>query len=177
MKKFLLPALVVLMVAASAFTLAGSTVIRSAVTFKIKNIGISTDGSFGGMQADVKFNPADLANSSIQASVETATINTGNDSRDEHLRNEDFFDVAKYPRITLKSTSFKHRSGDNYTGKFDLTIKNKTQSVTIPFSAVQSNGATTFKGSFKINRREFGVGSNSFTLSDEVIISIDADIK
>ncbi|HEY8930880.1 MAG TPA: YceI family protein [Mucilaginibacter sp.] len=176
MKKFLFPALLIFVVA-SAFTLAGSTVTRSAITFKIKNIGISTGGSFGGLQADVKFNPADLAGSSIQASVETATINTDNNSRDEHLRSEDFFDVAKYPKITLKSTSFKHRSGDNYTGKFDLTMKNKTQSVDIPFTAAQSNGATTFKGSFKINRRDFGVGSNSFTLSDEVIVSIDTEIK
>lgn len=176
MKKILLPALLIIIVT-SAFTLAGSTVTRSAITFKIKNLGISTDGSFGGLQADVKFNPADLAGSSIQASVESATINTDNSSRDEHLRSEDFFDVAKYPKITLKSTSFKHRSGDNYTGKFDLTIKNKTQSVDIPFTAIQSNGATTFKGSFKINRRDFGVGSNSFTLSDEVIVSIDTEIK
>lgn len=176
MKKLLLPILVIVIIA-SAFTIANSTVTRSAITFKTRNMGIGVDGTIGGLQAEVHFNAADLATSTIEASVEANTINTDNTKRDEHLKGEDFFDVARYPKITLKSASIKHKNGDNYIGKFNLTIKGKTKEVDIPFTSTQAGGSTTFKGSFKINRLDYGVGSNSLVLSNEVTINIDAEVK
>jgi len=176
MKKILLPILLIL-ITASAFTISNSTVIRSVITFKTKNMGIGVNGTIGGLQADVHFNAADPTASTVEASVDASTISTGNSSRDEHLHGEDFFDVAHYPRITLKSISFKHRSGDNYTGQFNLTIKGKTKKVEFPFSVTQTASGSAFKGSFKINRLDYGVGSTSLVLSDEVTVTIDAEVK
>jgi polyisoprenoid-binding protein YceI len=68
-----------------------------SVVFHIKNAGITVDGSFKGLAASIKFDENDLANSSIYASVKTATINTGIDKRDEHLRKDEYFDVANHP--------------------------------------------------------------------------------
>lgn len=176
MKKKLLPVLLILF-SATAFRYVNSTVTRSAITFKTRNMGIGVSGTIGGLQANVHFNQADLATSTIEASVDAATINTDNSSRDEHLHGEDFFDVAHYPKITLKSVSIRHRSGNNYTGQFNLTIKAKTKPVEIPFTCTQTGAVTTFKGSFKLNRLDYGVGTSSLVLSDEVTINIDAEVK
>ncbi|HVW98491.1 MAG TPA: YceI family protein [Mucilaginibacter sp.] len=176
MKKFLLPVSLIFIIC-TAFTRINSTVVRSAITFKIRNLGINVDGSFSGLQADVHFDPSDPSSATIEASVDASTVNTGNSSRDEHLRSEDYFDAAHYPKITLKSVSIKHRSGDKYTGQFNLTIKGNTQSVEIPFTFSRSGDNSAFKGSFKINRRDFSVGGSSLILSDDVTVNIDAEVK
>ena len=176
MKKFLLPILLIV-ITTTAFTYINSSITRSAITFKTRNMGIGVDGAISGLQADVRFNPADLATSVIDASVDANSINTDNSSRDEHLRGEDYFDATHYPKITLKSVSFKHKSGNNYTGQFNLTIKGKSKLVDIPFTSTQSGNNTTFKGSFKLNRLDYGVGSSSLVLADEVTVNIDAGVE
>jgi len=148
---------------------------RWSITFQAKNMGITVDGSVTGLQADIQFNPVGLAASSIQASVDANTINTDNSSRDEHLKSSDFFDVVHYPKITVKSVSFKHKSGNNYIGKFSLTIKNKTKMLDIPFSVTDKEGVASFKGTFRINRLDFGIGDSSLVLSDEVTVNIIAE--
>ncbi len=147
----------------------------SAVTFVIKNAGLKVDGKLEGLQTTIKFDSQNLATSSIEASVETQTINTDNKSRDGHLRKEEYFDVAKFPKITLKSISFSKdgNSGNNYKGKFKLTIKGVTKEIEIPFSYVENGNAATFKGSFTINRLDHKVGGNSWVLADNVIISLN----
>ena len=139
-------------------------------------MGIGTGGTISGLEASVKFNPADLATSTLEASVETNTINTGNSSRDEHLRTDDFFDVAHYPKITLKSTAFKHKSGNNYTGTFDLTIKNKTKPVEIPFTYTDKGSSIVLNGTFKLNRLDYGIGGSSLIMSNDVTVIIDAEV-
>jgi polyisoprenoid-binding protein YceI len=175
MKKFLLPILLITL-ATTAFTYVNSTITRSVITFKTRNMGIGVNGSIGGLQADVHFNPTDPATSTIEASVDVNSINTDNSSRDEHLRSEDYFDMAHYPKITLKSVSFKHNSGNNYTGQFNLTIKGKTKPVEIPFTYAQTGNTAAFKGSFKLNRLDYGVGSSSMILANEVTVNIDAGV-
>lgn len=148
---------------------------RSSITFEIKNLGISTGGSIGGLSTKVSFNPANLASSTLEATVDVNTINTDNSSRDEHLRSEDFFDVTRYPKISLKSVAFKHRSGNNYTGTFTLTIKDKSKQVEIPFTFLDKGNTIEFKGTLKINRLDYGVGSSSMILSNDVTITIDCE--
>ena len=156
---------------------AQDVITRSAITFEIKNLGITTSGSVGGLIARVHFTPANINTSTLEASVDVNTINTDNSSRDEHLRSADFFDVARYPKIMLKSVAFKHKSGSNYMGTFILTIKGKPKQVEIPFTFVDKENTIGFKGMFKINRLDFGVGSESVILSNDVVINIDCEEK
>src|ERR1700754_3337878 len=118
----------------SSFAQVKTTITKSAITFKIKNLGLNTSGNFNGLKADIQFKPADLAGSNIIASIDAASVNTDNTMRDDHLKGADYFDVATYPKITLKSVSFKHTSGDNYLGSFNVTIKDKTKLVEVPFT-------------------------------------------
>ncbi len=158
-------------------TFAQSKVTKSAVTFKIKNLGFNVEGNYNGFNADINFKPANLASSSIEASVASNTVNTDSESRDNHLKSEDYFDVAKYPKITVKSVSFKHKSGNNYTGSFNVTIKDKTKLIEIPFTYVETGSTATFKGGFQVLRTDFGIGSKNIILSNEANISIEAEIS
>lgn len=177
MKKKLLVFIMIILTACTSIVHAQTAVTRSAISFEIKNLGITTGGTIAGLIAKIHVNPANLNASTIEASVDAGTINTDNSSRDEHLRSEDFFDVAKYPRITLKSTAIRHKSGSNYIGTFILTIKDKSKQIEIPFVYSDKANAEAFKGSFKINRLDFGVGDSSMVLSDDVIIHIDCELK
>ena len=176
MKKIYIAAILAFLVT-NSFAQVKTTVTKSAISFKIKNMGINCTGTFSGLQADVQFKPADLAGSSIVASVETATINSDNDMRDTHLKSADYFDIATYPKITLKSVSFKHKSGDNYTGSFNVTIKDKTKLIEVPFTYTEKGNAAVFNGSFKVNRRDFGLGSSSMVLADEATVTVNTEIS
>ena len=149
------------------------TVSKSSITFHIKNLGITVDGIFTGFKGDIKFDPANLGGSSIEASVETNTIDTDNGTRNDHLKSDSYFDAAKYPTISMKSVSFKHNSGNNYTGTFTLTLKNVTKTIEVPFIYVESGATSNFKGSFQIERTDYGVGGHSRVMSNDVKVDLD----
>lgn len=173
MKKYFL--FIALLAITNAFAQVKYTVTKSTVAYEIKNMGINTHGTFGGLTTDIKFDTQNLPASSIEASIETATLNSNNEMRDKHLKSEDYFDIAKYPKITMKSVSFKHKSGGNYTGVFNVTIKDKTKTVEVPFTYTENGTAAAFKGNFTINRQDFGVGGSSMILSKEATITIEVE--
>jgi polyisoprenoid-binding protein YceI len=145
----------------------------SSVQFKIKNLGFNVNGSFSGLDGNIQFDPNDLATSNINVSIDANTINTDNNMRDNHLRNDSYFDVKNYPRIHFTSTKItpSNKNGTLFIfGK--LTIKNQTKDISFPFTATPSDDGYLFKGTFKINRKDFGVGGSS-TISDELEISLE----
>lgn len=148
----------------------------SAITFKIKNAGITVDGTFTGLEADIKFNPLKPEEGTIKASILTKSINTGNDMRDGHLRKQEYFDVEKYSKIMLQSTKIQKTGPITFNGTFKLTIKNVTKDVIIPFTFIKIPEKTEFKGAFTINRLDYGVGSNSMTLSDNATITLAVNV-
>lgn len=148
-------------------------IIESEVIFTIKNTGINVNGYLSGLDADINFKPNDLKNSSIKASLDPATVNTGIGMRDKHLKKEDYFDVEKHKIILIESESFKKLKANEFEGVFDLTIKNITKEIVIPFMITKTdNGYTRYESHFEINRQDFNVGSNSIVLSDEVRVSV-----
>jgi len=172
MKKY--PLLILLVcVTIPAFSQVKHTITKSSVTFQLKNMGINTGGVFGAVKGDILFDPTHLNASSIFTTIDASTINTDNDSRDEHLKSDSYFDAAKYPKITIRSVSLKHKSGNNYTGTFNLTIKDKTKPVELPFTYTETGNVSTFNGSLKIKRADYGIGGKSLIMSDDVTITID----
>jgi polyisoprenoid-binding protein YceI len=148
------------------------TVTKSSIVFHIKNLGITIDGTLAGFKGDIKFDPANLAGSTIEASVDVNTLDTDNGTRNDHLKSDSYFDVAKYPAITMKSTAFKHSSGNNYKGTFNLTIKNITKSIEIPFTYTETADSAQFKGNFQIERTDYGVGGRSLVMSNDVKVEL-----
>lgn len=164
--------IIAIMVTVHAFAQVKHAVTKSAVTYEIKNMGITTSGKFKTLEANIAFDPNNLPASSIEAAVEVNSIDSDNAMRDNHLKAEDYFDAEKYPKITMKSISFKKKAGNNYAGIFNVTIKGKTKAVEVPFTYTESTNVALFKGSFKINRKDFGVGGNSMVLADDATINL-----
>lgn len=146
--------------------------VTAGVSFKIKMLGSTVDGKFKGFMGVIKFDTKDLNNASLVASVDVNTLDTENNLRNRHLKEkEDFFNVSKYPAIKMKSTKIE-KVGDTYIGYFDLTMKETTKNIKVPFTFKQDGNNATFSGSTTINRRDWAVGGGTLGLSNDVIFTI-----
>ena len=146
-------------------------------TFTAKMFGVRVVGNFKGFKGNINFDPANLAQSSISGSVDASTVDTDNSMRDGHLREkEDFFQVEKYPKISLKSTKIE-KSGSGYVGTFDLTLKNVTKSLKIPFTFTESGSTATLEGSAKLDRTDWKFGGNTLGMSDDVKLDLKVNLK
>jgi polyisoprenoid-binding protein YceI len=145
---------------------------ESTVQFSLKNFGFRTGGKLDAPEGDIFFNPDDLTKSSFRVTLKTESINTDNNSRDEHLKEADYFDVKNYPVIRFVSSSVKAGSKkSSYEALGTLTIKNKSREISMPFTIEKKDTGWLFTGSFKMNRRDFDVGGSS-TISNELTVDI-----
>jgi len=150
----------------------------SKVHFSIDNFGIATGGDFTGLTGIIKFDPADIPNSDFDVSVDASSVNTDIAARDNHLRKSEYLDVNNYPKLSFKSTKITKTNKDGYLYMFgNITIKGVTKEVKFPFTATAKNGGYLFEGSFKLDRRDFKVGGNSLSLSDELTVSLSIFAK
>lgn len=147
----------------------------SSLKFTIKNLGFGVDGSFTGFDGSITFDPQNTATATFDVSVNAATVNTDNNLRDEHLKADGYFDVKNNPRIRMVSDKITGKNG-SYVFNGQLTIKGKTKPVSFPFTSSAVSDGLVFKGSFKINRRDFGVGGTS-TISDELQVNLNIIAK
>jgi polyisoprenoid-binding protein YceI len=145
---------------------------KAEISFSIRNAGLTVNGTFGGFSGDLIFDPAMPEKTQLSASVDAATIDTGIGMRNNHLKKTDYFDVATYPRINLRSTRIERLENDNYTGTFELTIKSTTRTLTIPLTITQKEMAATFSGRFTLDRRDYKVGKSGLLMGDEVSIQV-----
>ena len=145
----------------------------SKVHFVIKNFGIKTGGDFSGLKGTIKFDLASVLTWAFDVTVESATINTDNDSRDGHLKKSEYFDVKKYTTIHMVSSKIQTTDQAGvYQFIGNLTIKGVTKAIQFPFKVNKSNDGYLFTGDFEINRRDFGVGGSSVSMADELKVSL-----
>jgi polyisoprenoid-binding protein YceI len=141
----------------------------SKVHFVIKNFGFKTGGDFTGLKGTIVFNPKAPGASKFNVTVNSKTIDTDNGTRDNHLRKSEYFDVEKYPLISFVSTKVtESTTAGRYYVFGILTIKGIAKAVQFGFSATPSANGYLFKGDFDINRRDFGVGGSSVSMSDNL---------
>jgi polyisoprenoid-binding protein YceI len=148
-----------------------TTIVKSEIKFSIQNAGLTVNGTLGAVSGLIELNPEKIAASNLELNVSAASINTGISMRDGHLKKKEYFDVAAFPNISLKSKFFG-KQGDVFRGYFLLTLKGITKDVTIPFSLKKEGDLTLAEGSFMINRLDFGVGSKSLVMGNEVRITV-----
>ena len=150
---------------------------ESKIEFKIKNFGFNTGGSFSGLKGKIHFEPSNLYASTFDVTIDANSVNTDNNMRDNHLREDSYFDVKNYPVIHFVSekVTASNKSGTHFIfGK--LTIKKTTKDISFPFTSEESGDGYVFDGEFKINRRDFEVGGSS-TLSDNVTVILHVVTK
>lgn len=145
----------------------------SAAHFKIRGLfGIYVKGTLSGMKARIRFDENAPERSLITASVEVATIRTGNRKRDKHLNSDDFFDAQKYPLITFRSFEVS-RQGSVFLARGLLNIKDVTDTVNIPFTVEHINNNRMFHGAFEIDRLRYGVGRKMPGMGRKVKVKLD----
>ena len=150
----------------------------SKVHFVIKNLGINTGGDITGLKGKIVFNARNTSLCFFDVSVAVKTIDTDNGKRDEHLKKKEYFDEATYPTIHLVSTKIEPgKDLKNFIFRGNLTIKNITKAISFPFTAEGKSGGALFVGSFDINRVEFGIGKESFSLSNKIKVTLSAFAK
>ena len=150
----------------------------SKVKFVIKNFGINTGGTFSGLSGTINFDPNNLAQASFTVSVDAKTVDTDVQSRDNHLRREEYLYVEKYPKLLFQSTKITKTNNSGYLYMFGtITIKGTTKEIQFPFKATPSEGGYLFEGGFKLNRRDFNVGGNSISMSDNLDVSLSVLAK
>jgi polyisoprenoid-binding protein YceI len=162
---------------------------HSEADFAIKHMAISTvHGSFHGLSGVITLDPANVAKSSVEATIPVDTVDTGVAPRDTDLKSPRFFDAAKFPTMTFKSTSV-HKAGDHYDVTGDLTLHGVTKQVVLKLEELgkEETGMDKksvhrgFTATTTINRQDFGLAFNGTLssgdamLSDEVKIEIDID--
>jgi len=160
--------------------------VHSGVNFQVRHMAVSTvRGSLDGVKGTVVLNDKDITKSSVNATVDTAVVNTGTERRDTHLKSPDFFDVAKFPQILFKSTAITGSAGKlKLTG--DLTLAGVTKSVTLDLdgpSAPQTDAKGVTRSGFSasgiLSRKDFGFGQKTpanAAISDDVKFTIDVEI-
>ncbi len=155
-------------------------------TFTVRHLVISNvRGEFRKTSGVITLDDQDITRSKVEATIEVASLDTREPQRDAHLRSPDFFDAARYPTLTFKSTKVQ-KVGDKLAVTGDLTIRGVTKPVTLDVVAspeIKDPGGKVrrgFSASCKINRKDFGVSWNKLVdagpiVGDEVAIQIDAE--
>ncbi|WP_291782400.1 YceI family protein [Cecembia sp.] len=146
---------------------------ENPIQFKIKNAGITVDGTISDWEVMVDFDQKKLAKSSIRGKANPGSIQTGIKLRDKHLQGREYFFIQEFPVIGLQSKSFQSKGKNAFVGVFELQIRDVKREVEIPFTLSQTGKQQKFKGEFVIDRLDFGLGEKSLVLSDEVRIFVE----
>jgi polyisoprenoid-binding protein YceI len=163
---------------------------HSSAEFKVKHMMISNvKGSIKGIAGDLTEHATDSSLSSIEATLDVATLSTGEVQRDGHLKSADFLDMEKYPTISFKSTKVEPKDSDEYAVTGDLTIHGITKPVTLAVEGPSAqhkdpygNTRIGLEATTKINRKDFGLIWNAtletggVLIGEEVHITIDLEL-
>ena len=132
----------------------------------------STDpsGSFKVLSGSVEYDKDDVSLTKFNLKIPISSLTTGNGIRDKKAQTEEWFDAKKHPNITFISSKVE-KNGSSLSITGNLTLKGVTKKYVISSTVVESGDKITFKGSFKVNRIEFGVGKKSDVVPDYMNVS------
>ena len=157
---------------------------HSSANFSVKHMMIAkVHGGFEKISGKFTYDPQNLKESSVEAAIEVASINTRDAQRDTHLRSADFFEVEKYPLMTFKSSEFKQDGNNNLLVTGDLTIRDVTKKVTLIVDEQSGehkdpwgNLRIGLSARAKVNRKDFGLTWNAALEAGGVLVGEDITI-
>lgn len=150
---------------------------ESSITITATQQGGTFTAVFSKFQSRVDFDPSDLAHSSVVSTVDILSWNSKSEDRDSTVKGSDWFNVAKFPIARFATKSFKDLGGGKYEAVADLTIRDVTKEVKLPFTLTIDGNVARMAGSLTVNRSDFGVGQGEWASSDWVGQAVKIDIK
>ncbi|MGE5413960.1 MAG: YceI family protein [Syntrophomonadaceae bacterium] len=160
---------------------------HSSVEFRIRHFASKVNGRFSDFEGSIQADPAKPEASSVSFTIKTASIDTNNGNRDNDLRSPNFFDAAKFPEISFKSSKMTATGKDQYAVTGTLTMHGVSKEVTLPVTYLgamkdpRGNERASFELNTKLNRKDFGIDwnktldSGGLMLSDDVDVTIDLE--
>lgn len=155
---------------------------HSMIIFRAKHMGVSYNyGRFNEFSGNLAVDETDAANSTIELEVKAASVDTGNEKRDQHLRSPDFFNAKQFPVITFKSTEVKKVDEDTLEVTGDLGLHGVKKSVTVEVAITgkgknqQGTALIGFETTFTIKRSEFGMDYGIGAVSDDIRITVSVE--
>ena len=157
---------------------------HSSIQFKVRHLMVSNvKGDFNKAKGSVMIDDSNITNLKVELTIETASVNTGHAKRDEHLRNPDFFDAAKYPTVTFVSKKVMQAGQGKLKVTGDLTLHGVTREITLdvegPTQEIKDPWGKFRRGATatgKINRKDFGLTWNRALETGGVVVGEDVDI-
>lgn len=160
---------------------------HTTVGFQVRHIVTNVGGKFQDFSGTIKVDRAKPESSSVELTIQAASINTNEPKRDEHLKSPDFFDVASHPTITFKSMSVKPTGKDVYDVTGNLTLRGVTKQITLPVTFLGEgkdpwgNEKMGFEIATTLNRKDYGISWNKtldqggVLVGDEVKVQISVE--
>lgn len=157
---------------------------HSEAVFQVRHLLTKVRGGFSDFEGEIDYDEESPEQSSVNVTIQAASVDTGERDRDTHLRSADFFDVEKFPTLTFRSTRVTRKSTDRFDITGDLTIHGITRPVTLSTTLLGKakdpwgNERAAFEAETTINRKDFGLLWNAtletggFLVGDEVKISL-----
>lgn len=172
MKNLVYTALFGLLLLGSAFVFSPANWKVQEDAYQVKIVCSKFEGVFKGLKTNLQFDENNLAASRIEASIESNTINTGNAMRNRHAMQG--LDAKEFPIIRFESTSIV-KKGDGYEATGNLTIRDVTRSIQLPFTFVRADGKATFAGSFSVKPKDYKV--KKMGTPDEFTVQLQVPVQ
>lgn len=148
---------------------------KSTVITTSKQMNVAVDGAFKKVGGDVTFDPAKPAAGSARVTIDIASYDIGSEEYNKTLRDKEWFDAKTYPQASFVSTAITPAGAGKLNVAGKLTIKGRTQDVTVPLTVTQQAGAQAFDGVLAIKRLAFGIGANEW--KDTSVVGDEVQIK
>lgn len=155
---------------------------HSSIVFSVSHMVVSeTEGYFKIFDGSMENTKPDFSDAKINFTIDVNSLNTESDSRDKHLKSDDFFNVEKYPTIKFESTSFKPVSGKKYKLTGNLTIRDVTKPVTFDVTyggsiSTSKGNKAGFKATTTINRFDYNLKWNNATETGGLVVGKEVEI-
>jgi polyisoprenoid-binding protein YceI len=147
----------------------------SEVSFVTKQMGVPVDGRFRRFDAQISLDPKKPETGSVAVSIDTASASLGVPETDTEMPKSIWFNVAKFPQATFKSTSIKGLGGGKFEVAGKIDIKGNARDLVVPVQITQAGGTSTATGSFVIKRLDFKVGEAEW--ADTTVVANDVTVK
>jgi polyisoprenoid-binding protein YceI len=150
--------------------------IASAVRFSSTLNGEAFSGVFRRWDAQIRFDPTDLAGSSVIATIDVGSAATGDAQRDQALPTPTFLAADRFPRAMFTATTFKALGAGRYLAIGQLSLRGVVKPLTLPFSLAITGSRAAMTANLALNRLAFGVGQNEWKSTDVLPASVNVQI-
>lgn len=148
---------------------------QSEIAFTGKQMGVPVDGRFKKFDAQVAFDPKNVAASKVAFTIELGSATLGAPESEAELAKADWFNLKQFPQATFQSTAVKSTGPGTFEFAGKLTIKGSAQNVTVPVTLTQAGGTSTAVGAFTIKRLDFKIGDGDW--KDTSMVANDVQVK